>query len=92
MDGIPFHPYYTVHDILGVAGFLIVFAAIVFFAPEMGGYFLEFNNFSPDLGVYMPSGPDHWVRPGICLYGSSPFASIMMRCFCPPENWNGKSS
>lgn len=47
LDGIPFHPYYTVHDILGVAGFLIVFAAIVFFAPEMGGYFLEFNNFSP---------------------------------------------
>ena len=47
LDGIPFHPYYTVHDILGVAGFLIVFMAIVFFAPEMGGYFLEFNNFLP---------------------------------------------
>ncbi|ARP93049.1 cytochrome b [Bordetella genomosp. 13] len=47
MDGIPFHPYYTVHDIVGVAGFLIVFFAIVFFAPEMGGYFLEFNNFIP---------------------------------------------
>ncbi|MFA5610879.1 cytochrome b [Alcaligenes aquatilis] len=47
LDGIPFHPYYSVHDILGVAGFLIVFATIVFFAPEMGGYFLEFNNFSP---------------------------------------------
>ena len=47
VDGIPFHPYYSVHDIMGVAGFLIVFAAIVFFAPEMGGYFLEFNNFIP---------------------------------------------
>jgi len=47
LDGIPFHPFYTVHDILGVAGFLIVFAAIVFFAPEMGGYFLEYNNFIP---------------------------------------------
>ena len=47
VDGIPFHPYYSVHDIMGVAGFLIVFAAIVFFAPEMGGYFLEFNNFVP---------------------------------------------
>ncbi|WP_026639254.1 cytochrome b [Bordetella petrii] len=46
-DGIPFHPFYTVHDIVGVAGFLIVFAAIVFFAPEMGGYFLEYNNFIP---------------------------------------------
>ena len=47
VDGNPFHPYYSVHDIVGVAGFLIVFAAIVFFAPEMGGYFLEFNNFIP---------------------------------------------
>ncbi|MCQ9618114.1 cytochrome bc complex cytochrome b subunit [Paenalcaligenes niemegkensis] len=47
LDGIPFHPYYSVHDIVGVAGFLIVFAAILFFAPEMGGYFLEFNNFIP---------------------------------------------
>src|SRR5690606_19947892 len=47
VDGIPFHPYYSVHDIVGVAGFLIVFAAIVFFAPEMGGYFLEYNNFIP---------------------------------------------
>ncbi len=47
VDGIPFHPYYSVHDIMGVAGFLIVFAAIVFFAPEMGGYFLEYNNYIP---------------------------------------------
>ncbi|PLC55579.1 cytochrome b [Pollutimonas nitritireducens] len=47
VDGIPFHPYYSVHDIMGVAGFLIIFAAIVFFAPEMGGYFLEYNNFIP---------------------------------------------
>ncbi len=47
LDGIPFHPYYTVKDILGVVVFLIVFAAIVFFSPEMGGYFLEANNFIP---------------------------------------------
>ncbi len=47
LDGIPFHPYYTVHDIFAVSLFLIVFSAIVFFAPEMGGYFLEFNNFIP---------------------------------------------
>jgi ubiquinol-cytochrome c reductase cytochrome b subunit len=47
LDGIPFHPYYTVHDILGVGVFLMVFSAIVFFAPEMGGYFLEYNNFIP---------------------------------------------
>ena len=44
-DGIPFHPYYTVKDIVGVVVFLIVFTAIVFFAPEMGGYFLEAPNF-----------------------------------------------
>lgn len=47
LDGIPFHPYYTVKDIVGVVAFLIVFAAIIFFAPEMGGYFLEANNFIP---------------------------------------------
>jgi ubiquinol-cytochrome c reductase cytochrome b subunit len=47
LDGIPFHPYYTVHDIMGVVGFLILFSAVIFFAPEMGGYFLEYNNFIP---------------------------------------------
>jgi ubiquinol-cytochrome c reductase cytochrome b subunit len=47
LDGIPFHPYYTVHDILGVSVFLMAFSAIIFFAPELGGYFLEYNNFIP---------------------------------------------
>ena len=47
LDGIPFHPYYTVHDVLGVAGFLLLFSAVIFFAPELGGYFLEYNNFIP---------------------------------------------
>jgi ubiquinol-cytochrome c reductase cytochrome b subunit len=47
LDGIPFHPYYTVHDIVGVAVFLMLFSAVIFFAPEMGGYFLEYNNFIP---------------------------------------------
>ena len=47
LDGIPFHPYYTVHDIFGVGLFLMVFSAIIFFAPELGGYFLEYNNFIP---------------------------------------------
>jgi len=46
-DGIPFHPYYSVKDIAGVAGFLFLFAAVIFFAPEMGGYFLEHPNFDP---------------------------------------------
>src|ERR1700712_409424 len=47
LDSIPSHPYYTVHDLFGVVIFLTIFSAIVFFAPEMGGYFLEFNNFVP---------------------------------------------
>ena len=47
LDGIPFHPYYTVHDIFGVSIFLMIFSAIIFFAPEFGGYFLEYNNFIP---------------------------------------------
>ncbi|TFY99641.1 cytochrome b [Ramlibacter rhizophilus] len=47
LDGIPFHPYYTVHDIMGVSVFLLVFSAVIFFAPEFGGYFLEYNNFIP---------------------------------------------
>jgi len=47
LDGIPFHPYYTVKDTFGVTVFLIVFCIVVFFIPQMGGYFLEANNFIP---------------------------------------------
>jgi ubiquinol-cytochrome c reductase cytochrome b subunit len=47
LDGIAFHPFYTVHDIFGVSVFLLAFSAVVFFAPEAGGYFLEYNNFIP---------------------------------------------
>ncbi len=47
VDGIPSHPYYTIHDIFGVVIFLTIFSAVIFFAPEMGGYFLEYNNFIP---------------------------------------------
>jgi len=47
LDGIPFHPYYTVKDIVGAVVFLMIFCFVVFFAPEMGGYFLEHNNFVP---------------------------------------------
>ena len=55
LDGIPFHPYYSVHDIFGVSLFLMVFSAIVFFAPEFGGYFLEYNNFIPADPLKTPS-------------------------------------
>ncbi len=47
LDGIPFHPYYSVKDIAGVIGFLFIFMAIVFYAPEMGGFFIEHPNFEP---------------------------------------------
>jgi len=46
-DGIPFHPYYTVKDFMGLIVFLIIFFAIVFFMPDMGGYFIEQSNFEP---------------------------------------------
>ncbi|HEX4895015.1 MAG TPA: cytochrome bc complex cytochrome b subunit [Solimonas sp.] len=47
LDGIPFHPYYTVKDIVGVSVFLIIFLGIVFFAPDGGGWLLEKPNFTP---------------------------------------------
>ncbi len=47
LDGIYSHPYYSIKDALGVVVFLIVFSVIMFFLPEMGGYFLEYNNFIP---------------------------------------------
>src|SRR3954447_24124956 len=47
VDGIPFHPYYTLKDLAGAVVFLAIFAFVMFFVPEMGGYFLENNNFIP---------------------------------------------
>ena len=47
LDGIPFHPYYSVKDLVGVVVFLILFSVVMFFMPEMGGYFLEHANFIP---------------------------------------------
>ena len=55
LDGIPFHPYYTVKDIVGVVVFLFFFSAVVFFMPEGGGYFLEYNNFIPANPLVTPS-------------------------------------
>ncbi len=47
LDGIAFHPYYTVKDLVGIGFFMLIFAFIIFFAPEMGGWFLEHDNFVP---------------------------------------------
>lgn len=55
LDGIPFHPYYTVKDVFGLAVFLIIFLGVVFFMPEMGGYFLEHANFEPADALNTPS-------------------------------------
>jgi len=54
VDSIPSHPYYTVHDLFGVSIFLLIFSTVVFFAPEMGGYFLEYNNFLPGDSLKTP--------------------------------------
>ncbi|WP_330924811.1 cytochrome b [Candidatus Sororendozoicomonas aggregata] len=54
LDGIPFHPYYTVKDTVGVVVFLFVFCGVVFFMPEMGGMFLEYANFEQANGLKTP--------------------------------------
>ena len=54
LDGIPFHPYYTVKDIVGVTVFLMIFAGIIFWAPDGGGYFLEKPNFEPASAINTP--------------------------------------
>ncbi|HEU4485929.1 MAG TPA: cytochrome bc complex cytochrome b subunit [Povalibacter sp.] len=54
VDGIPFHPYYTVKDLVGFVVFAALFSCVVFFAPEMGGYFLEHANFEPANALQTP--------------------------------------
>ncbi|VAW72379.1 Ubiquinol-cytochrome C reductase, cytochrome B subunit [hydrothermal vent metagenome] len=69
-DGIPFHPYYSVKDIVGIGVFLIIFFFIVFYMPEMGGYFLEHANFVPANNL---QGPEH-IAP---LWYFTPFYAIL---------------
>ncbi len=70
LDGIPFHPYYTIKDIVGFAVFLMVFFFIVFFIPDMGGWFLEPNNFIPADPL---KTPEHIVP----LWYFTPFYAIL---------------
>jgi ubiquinol-cytochrome c reductase cytochrome b subunit len=70
LDGIPFHPYYTVKDIVGVVVFLMVFTVVVFFIPEMDGWFLEANNFIPADPL---KTPEHIVP----LWYFTPFYAIL---------------
>ncbi|TAL74544.1 MAG: cytochrome bc complex cytochrome b subunit [Rhodanobacter sp.] len=55
VDGIPFHPYYTLKDLVGVGVFLIVAAFIIFFAPTFGGWFLEHDNSIPANNLLTPA-------------------------------------
>ncbi len=97
-DGIPFHPYYSVKDIVGVVGFLILFFAVVFFAPEMGGYFLEAPNFEPANPLKTPEhiAPVWYFTPFYAILRAVPsfagtqvwgviamFASILIMFFLP---------
>jgi len=70
LDGIPFHPYYSVKDTVGVAAFLIIFLGVVFFAPELGGWFLEHDNFVPADPLVTP---EH-IKP---LWYFTPFYAIL---------------
>ena len=70
LDGIPFHPYYTVKDIVGVVVFLALFSAIIFFMPEFGGWFLERDNFIPADPL---KTPEHIVP----LWYFTPFYAIL---------------
>lgn len=70
VDGIPFHPYYSVKDTFGIAVFLTLYFAIVFFVPEFGGWFLEKDNFAPANILQTP--PD--IVP---LWYFTPFYSIL---------------
>jgi len=70
LDGVPFHPYYTVKDIVGVCGFLIIYFGVIFFAPDLGGVFLEKDNFAPANPLQTP--PD--IVP---LWYFTPYYSIL---------------
>jgi ubiquinol-cytochrome c reductase cytochrome b subunit len=70
LDGVPFHPYHTSKDLVIVIVFLIIFAGVVFFAPTMGGYFLEHDNFEPANTLQTP--PD--VAP---VWYFTPFYAIL---------------
>jgi len=70
VDGIPFHPYYTVKDIVGVAVFLFFFSVVLFYMPELGGWFLEADNFVPANPL---KTPEHIVP----LWYFTPFYAIL---------------
>jgi len=70
LDGIAFHPYYSVHDLQGIGVFLFIFCAVIFFMPEMGGFFLEFANFEEANAL---KTPEH-IAP---VWYFTPFYSVL---------------
>ncbi|RUR12537.1 cytochrome bc complex cytochrome b subunit [Legionella sp. km772] len=74
LDGIPFHPYYTIKDVLGLVLFALVFFTVVFFVPEMGGFFLEPNNFIPANPLLTPDDivPMWYMAPFYALLRAIP--------------------
>ncbi|HRD69134.1 MAG TPA: cytochrome b N-terminal domain-containing protein [Legionella sp.] len=82
LDGIPFHPYYTVKDFVGVLVFLILFFSVVFFAPEMGGYFLEHANFVPANPMVTPDhiAPVWYMAPFYAILRAIPNKLIGIAC------------
>ncbi|ETO92300.1 MULTISPECIES: cytochrome b [Legionella] len=100
LDGVPFHPYYTVKDFFGIIVFLIAFFAVVFFFPEMGGYFLEHANFSPANPLTTPEhiAPVWYMTPFYAMLRAVPdkffgvlvmMGAILILFFVP---WLDKSS
>jgi ubiquinol-cytochrome c reductase cytochrome b subunit len=98
LDGIPFHPYYTVKDLVGVAGFLALFSFVVFFWPSLGGFFLESPNFQPANPLQTPPhiAPVWYFTPFYAILRAVPplfdsqfpgviamFASILIFFFVP---------
>jgi ubiquinol-cytochrome c reductase cytochrome b subunit len=74
LDGIPFHPYYTVKDIVGVGAFLTLFAVVVFFVPTLGGLFMEEANFEPanPLSTPEPIAPSWYFTPYYAILRAVP--------------------
>jgi ubiquinol-cytochrome c reductase cytochrome b subunit len=83
LDGIPFHPYYTVHDLVGIVVFLFVFCFVIFFMPEMGGYFLERPNFEEANNL---KTPDH-IAP---VWYFTPFYSMLRAVTYPLFGFDAK--
>jgi len=80
LDGIKFHPYYSVHDIQGIAVFLFFFCGVLFFAPEMGGFFLEFANFEEANGLKTPAHIASVVLHTLLLCSSGSTRQVLGLC------------